>query len=215
MGTEQSSTQGAPKNISRRRVVAGAAWSVPAVMVASAAPAVAASPGFLTFTGEACKLPGNSSSNFKGYVFELNANNVSGPQPEDAVTVILSVAVEGNDDPNFAVDVRTNEGTCSCGNCGGAPAEQQFCTPDGTMNQQVLIYTTEDLTGSSSNAEMVITYQVYDCNNTSSCGTPGEIKTLSSGTLSTPPVIESPGGGRCEIENVFPLPDGYVPPAAS
>ena len=50
MGTESSSATGAPKTISRRRVVAGAAWSVPAVMVASAAPAVAASPCEVQFT---------------------------------------------------------------------------------------------------------------------------------------------------------------------
>jgi hypothetical protein len=200
MGSESSSAAGAPNNISRRRVVAGAAWSVPAVVVASAAPAVAASPGFLTFTGNACKLPGNSSDTFKGYVFELRANNISGPQPEDAVTVITAVSINGINEPNFAVVTRTAT-SCSCQNCG--PAGHTFCTPDGLTNQQVLIYTGAEPTGSSSNAEMCISYTVYDCNNTANCGT-GTNSSACSGVRSTPPA--TPGGGSCDIVGVFPLP---------
>jgi hypothetical protein len=212
MGTEQSSTQGAPKNVSRRRVVAGAAWSVPAVMVASAAPAVAASPGFLSFTGEACKLPGNATDTYKGYVFELVANNISGPQPEDAVTVITSVTINGVPETDYAVVVKTNAGTCSCGGCGTDPAKE-FCTPDGTLNQQVLVYTAAEPTGTSENANFCITYTVYDCNNTASCGggTQPGTQPLCSGAVSTPPAVDSPGGGSCDIQNVFPLPT--TPPA--
>ena len=75
MGTESSSATGAPKNVSRRRVVAGAAWSVPAVMVASAAPAMAASQCLTaTFGGESCKYPG-SGQNAKGYKLQICFTN--------------------------------------------------------------------------------------------------------------------------------------------
>jgi hypothetical protein len=214
MGTEQSSTQGASNNVSRRRVVAGAAWSVPAVMVASAAPAVAASPGFLTFTGEACKLPGNATDTLKGYVFELNANNKTGPLPDDAVTVITSVTINGVSEPNYVVVVRDPipNPSCSCANCAGAPATHQFCTADGVMNQQVLIYTGAAPTGTSENANFCITYTVYDCQTTGNCGAGSspDPQPLCSGTVSTPPAVDSPGGGSCDIENVFPLPGSPV-----
>lgn len=206
MGTESSSTAGAPNNISRRRVVAGAAWSVPAVMVASAAPAVAASPGFLTFTGEACKLPGNSSDTFKGYVFELNANNETGPLPDDAVTVITSVTINGVVEPNYAVVVKdpVPNPSCSCSGCG--PAGHSFCTADGVTDQQILIYTGAEPTGTSENANFCITYTVYDCQDTANCGAGSSPapQPLCSGSVSTPPA--TPGGGSCDIENVFPLP---------
>lgn len=55
---------------SRRAVVKGAAWAVPVVAVASAAPAMALS-GAVTFTQSgACKSPGDSCKTFpKGYRF--------------------------------------------------------------------------------------------------------------------------------------------------
>jgi len=211
MGTESSSTTGAPKSISRRRVVAGAAWSVPAVMVASAAPAVAASKGPIEFTGRACKLPGQSSSIFKGYVFELEVDNVLGRDPYDSVTVITGVTVNGIADPGgYAVLVRSGAGTCSCGPCGTGPTNQQFCTTDGTLNQRVLLYTTQDVTGSSSNTVVTVTYVRYDCNQTDNCGSPSAPVTLRTEFNSTPPVTG--GGGSCTIPDVYPLPDGSTPP---
>lgn len=177
-------------------------------MVASAAPAVAASPGFLSFTGKACKLPGNSSDTFKGYVFELRANNKTGPLPDDAVTVINSVTVNGTA-TDFLVDVRSEsggDGSCTCGPCGGNPAHE-FCTPDGAT-QQVLIYTAAEPTGDSANANMCITYTVYDCGGSAACGSGSspEPQPLCSGEVSTPTAQDTPGGGNCKIENIFPLP---------
>ena len=185
---------------SRRSVVKGAAWAVPAVVVAAAAPTVAASQGFLTFSGRACKLPGNSQSIFKGYVFELFANNVTGPNPRDAITEILSITVSGFPDlGSFLVVVKDGaSNACSCGpNCGGNPAHT-FCTPDGTLNQRILIFTSEDLTGNSANATVTVTYQQWDCNNTNVCGTPtpGSASTQISGT---PPVQ-----GPCTIVDPNP-----------
>lgn len=91
MGTESSSTQGAPNKISRRRVVAGAAWSVPAVMVASAAPAMAASKCLTaTFGGESCKYPG-SGQNAKGYKLQICFTNDC-----DVAATIEVKSVQGN-----------------------------------------------------------------------------------------------------------------------
>lgn len=199
------------KRPSRRSVVKGAAWAVPVVAVAAGAPAMAASQGLLSFTGLACKLPGNSGELLKGYVFELNANNALGRNPYDSVTVITSVAINGVPITVYQAVVRgvASPPSCSCSNCGPNPdSTKQFCTPDGTLNQQVLIYTGPEPTGNSQNAEMIITYQVYDCNITSTCTPLGPVQTLKSGSLGTPPrtgTVE-PGGGSCKIKNVLPVP---------
>lgn len=69
-----------PKGISRRTLVKGAAWSVPAVTVLGATPAFAASPGEITLpdTSEsACKYTGNYPSG-QAYRVELCfTNNMS------------------------------------------------------------------------------------------------------------------------------------------
>ena len=175
MGTASGNAGGVSStNISRRRVVAGAAWAVPAVVVASSAPAMAASPGFLTFTGDACKLPGNSQSVFKGYVFELVANNDTGA---DSVAVITSVTINGVNEPVYRV-VASGQCTCAC----GADPDHDVCVPAGATNMMVLIETGTFST--SENAEMVITYQQYDCD----CNEIGDPVQISSGVLSTPPV---------------------------
>ena len=64
-----------PSGSNRRTVVKGAAWAVPAVAVAAAAPALAASPKCLTaqFLGDSCKQPG-SGNNF-GYRLEICFTN--------------------------------------------------------------------------------------------------------------------------------------------
>ena len=69
-------TQSAAKNgISRRTVVVGTAWAVPAIVVASAAPALAAS-GPVVLTGRACKDPGAGQGN-KSYYFEVTLTNTT------------------------------------------------------------------------------------------------------------------------------------------
>ncbi len=70
------SEQPKPKaGLSRRTVVVGTAWAVPAVIVATATPAFALS-GPVTFTGVACKDPGNP---FR-YLFSVTITN-SNAQP--------------------------------------------------------------------------------------------------------------------------------------
>ena len=79
-----------PSGVSRRSVAKGLAWSVPAVAVASAAPAFAASgsgpvPTFIS----ACKYPGGScSSRPKGYSLFFRIDN-----PTDKTIYIYTVTI--------------------------------------------------------------------------------------------------------------------------
>lgn len=66
------------RRISRRTVAKGAAWSVPVLMMASATPAFAGSGGIVRLTGGGCKLPGNGTGVYKGYVFALTLDNTAG-----------------------------------------------------------------------------------------------------------------------------------------
>lgn len=68
------------RKISRRTVAKGIAWSVPAVAVATATPALAASGGGPTLTlGNACKNPGNScKTRPKGYTVFATICNPTG-----------------------------------------------------------------------------------------------------------------------------------------
>lgn len=67
-------TTNSSNGLSRRTVVIGAAWAVPAIVVASAAPALAAS-GPVVLTGRACKDPGNQGN--KSYYFEVKLTNTT------------------------------------------------------------------------------------------------------------------------------------------
>lgn len=185
---------------SRRSVVKGAAWAVPAVVVAGAAPTVAASAGPLSFSGGACKLPGNANDIFKGYVFELIAVNSPGPGPTTGVTVITNVKINGVAVTGYQVYVYSGA-TCTCATCTppGSTVCNTFCTPDAT-SQRIFVYTNTQQ--SSKNTSFSLDYQRYEC---STCvaidPTPVSI---SSGALSTPPVTS--GGGSCNIQGAIPAP---------
>lgn len=189
---------------SRRSVVKGAAWAVPAVVVAGAAPTVAASAGPLSFTGGACKLPGNANDIFKGYLFELAAVNQPGPNPTTAVTVISNVRLNGTLVTGFQVVIKSASpaGSCTCAGCtpAGSNGCNTFCTPDGT-SQRIFIYTNTQV--NSKNTEMTLDYQIYDC---TGCTALTAKVPLSSGLQSTPPA--TPGGGSCDITGAVPPPPG-------
>ena len=193
---------------SRRSVVKGAAWAVPAIAVASAAPTVAASEGPLSFTGGACKLPGNANDIFKGYVFELSAVNVLGPNPTTAVTVITNVRINGKLVTGFQVYQASGQ-TCSCGTCtpAGSTSCNTFCTPDGAT-QRILIYTNTQQ--NSANSEMTLDYQRYECSTCTAIDS--SPVSISSGVLSTPPATG--GGGSCNIQGAVPVPAGLDPNCA-
>lgn len=77
--------------VSRRTVVAGAAWTVPAIVVASAAPAMAATPVVTIGVGVACKHPGNP----KHYHFNLTVTNNGGITTTVTITEITLVPTSG------------------------------------------------------------------------------------------------------------------------
>ena len=90
--TSKPEASKAKKGVSRRTVVVGTAWAVPAIVVASAAPAMALS-GPVTFTGRACKSPGNP----KRYLFEItvvNDNNV--PLEFHAISLVINGVTSAN-----------------------------------------------------------------------------------------------------------------------
>jgi len=183
---------------SRRTVVKGAAWTMPAVLVAAPAPVVAASVAPLTFTGSACKLPGGSSDTYKGYVFELVATSAGGS--DTTVTVITGVTVDGIAEPHYAVSVKS--GSCACSSCGSAPTNHQWCTQSGAGTQRVLLFTDGAASGTSANSEVCVTYTRYRCDCSPVVG--AQPVTICSGRRSTPPITG--GGGACRISDVFPLP---------
>jgi hypothetical protein len=78
-----------PSGTNRRTVVKGAAWAVPAVAVASAAPAVAASPCLTAeFLGDSCKQPG-SGNNF-GYRLQICFTNTCATSVTITVTQVAA-----------------------------------------------------------------------------------------------------------------------------
>ena len=82
-----------PGGISRRTLAAGAAWSIPVIAVASAAPAYAVSGGVVTFKGDGCKHPGNSQPPFfQDYHFVLNVKNTTG---SDVTLCITKMELNG------------------------------------------------------------------------------------------------------------------------
>lgn len=86
-----TSDQHTPKRgIPRRTVVAGTAWSVPAIIVASAAPAMAAS-GPVILTGRACM--GGEANDLDYYLEVLLSNTGSGTANQFCFTQIVLLGV--------------------------------------------------------------------------------------------------------------------------
>jgi hypothetical protein len=87
-----SNNQGVePTSPSRRSVVKGAAWAVPAVVVAGAAPAMAASQCLTaSFSGLSCKWPGGGQNNF-GYQLQICFTNNC-----DVEATITVKSIQGN-----------------------------------------------------------------------------------------------------------------------
>lgn len=150
---------------SRRTVVKGAAWAVPAVVVASATPAFAASPGELQVTGNACKLPGNSNDTYKGNVFGLTATNTFNAP----ITItILSITLAGTDLGAIGV---LQEGCGSIGN-------PFTVAPNTTIN----IAAVTANAGNSQNGTIVVSYSF------TGGGGPGGSGTTTATASSVPPV---------------------------
>jgi len=154
---------------SRRKVLAVAAWTVPVVLVAQAAPALAASPGAVQFTGTSCKHPGASQPPFKqDYHFQLLIKNTSG----GPVTVTIT-----------AVYVGTSEATATARDFSvGANVEPvsmspiPISVPNSATGTTYIVHANGDASANSY-IRVEYTYQ----------GVPG---TLTSFTLSSDPCVE-------------------------
>lgn len=98
--TEISPKTGTPAGVTRRTVVKGAAWAVPAIAVASAMPAMAVS-GYVTVTPlSACKSPGNSCSvYYKGYALGFTVTNNTPVQIQIFADCVTNGKLGGVDTP--------------------------------------------------------------------------------------------------------------------
>jgi hypothetical protein len=174
------------KGIKRRTLVAGTAWAVPAVTIAAPAMAYTTSGGFVTATGTAYKLQGNhckvsgTVAQPQTYRFYFKACN---PPGKDAVIVIESVTVNGVTSAAFdiAVDDRPQcaitQCTCTC------TTGKQLCLKAGDCT-----YIAIDATSTNSaNANMCVTYHVYQGSPCDCTISPQPSRQVCSGVLSTPP----------------------------
>ncbi len=131
--SEAAAQPGVPAELlrpSRRTVVRGAAWATPVVLVAAAAPTVAASVTVaLQITGDGCKLPGSSNDLVKGYVFGISILN-SGTVPADIT--MNSLVIDGSD---LGVAGFIIVDAASCSTLGG-----QFQVPAGG-HRDIALYT--------------------------------------------------------------------------
>ena len=113
------------QGISRRTVVKGTAWAVPAVVVASAAPAMAAGASVCvtaTFGGQSCKQPGTGQNEW-GYQLEFCfTNNCLVPVTID----VISVQGNSGSAPLQPVDLPSI--TLQPGQTGCVPGTVDYCS---------------------------------------------------------------------------------------
>ncbi len=154
---------------SRRSVVKGAAWAVPAVVVAGAAPTVAASvpPVFPDIgQGVACKLPGENIPDSygcwnKGYVLFVNFVNTLNTPVSVRVT---GLAVSGV--PDMQLIATTLTSACnSPTTCINIAANSQT---------QVAVYGNAS-TSSASNVTVTVDYNFYSASGCGGTATPAKV----------------------------------------
>lgn len=134
----------------RRTLVKGAAWSVPVVAMAGAAPAMAASgPDVIDWEiSSACKIPGNSHGNLcydKGYVLWAEFEN---PLATDLTITITGVTVGGI--PRCIVGLADTKVSCT------APLGTQTFTIPAGGTRSIGIYT--NASTDSSSTTVVVTF---------------------------------------------------------
>jgi hypothetical protein len=159
--------------ISRRTVAKAAAWSVPAIALAVSTPAYAASPGFITLTGDGCKLPGQATDIFKGYAFEASISNTTNAGVSIAIT---DITLNGEDLGDVTVVAL---GTCTV-------LGDTFVIAAGTTDLRVAIIT-EDA-ANSANGTLIISGTVD--------GVAGAVTAQAD---AAPPIV---GGGSCTTYSV-------------
>lgn len=87
-----------------------AAWTAPVIHVGAAAPAMAASPGVLQFTGTACKVPGKGQEIDKGYVLGFSVSNLGNGFPLLIQTVNFRIINATDTITPFAVQLSSDSG---------------------------------------------------------------------------------------------------------
>lgn len=202
MNEERDASSRRPKpgmGVTRRTVVAGAAWAVPALALAAPAYAFSTS-GPVQATGCAGKLPGGScvlQGYYKqGYRFYFRLYN---PPLKTACIEITSVTVNGTAPDgagkNYKVQLPSNCAFLSPGCCGADPTKSLTVLPNHTV-----IFAVETDQASSANGVMRVVYTVRDVKN--GCTGPVETFEVTSDVSGLPP----PTGGQCAP---FPIPSHY------
>lgn len=157
----------AREGTSRRTVTKAMAWAVPVIAVSAAVPAFAASQILINLNGNGCKLPGNSTSTYKGYAFALSINNES----TVPITInIVSITLNGESlGPTALVDV-SGEGPLA------ADANPFVLAPGADLLDAALLTSNA---ANSSNGTLTITYTING----------GSQVTVSATVDAAPPVV--------------------------
>lgn len=153
----ETAPQGSDKSgVTRRTVVKGAAWAVPAIAVAGAMPAMAASqpPVYIDFgDSTACKLPGNAFGDYcynKGYVLWAAFENTLAVDVTIQITAMTHQALEqclvGIADPTISCN------TAIPGNTVTVPAGQ---------TKYVAIYSNSNVDSSGGEVKVFFTYTPF------------------------------------------------------
>jgi hypothetical protein len=146
------------RKLGRRTVAKGMAWSVPAVAVAAAAPALAASGAPPTpAVGTACKLPGNSASGCADIFAGL-----PGLDPTKAFAVPLLITNNTNKPIVLKPSITITSSGLPFTVVGIVPA---YCTPIAPGSSvKVIVYANSD---SSANQSVTLGFTIpwgHDCN---------------------------------------------------
>lgn len=112
-------TEEPTRGISRRTLAKGVAWSVPAVAVASAVPAFAASPPEpppVNLTGRSCKIPGGSANGEwnDGSVYETVLTNTTGTAQVFEITGFRRGTASQDGDQVAVVKLSTLPASVAC-----------------------------------------------------------------------------------------------------
>lgn len=177
------------KGISRRTIVKGAAWAVPAIAIAAPVPAFAgASQGTIELTGGACKLPGNSSFpyNTNGAVYLMRVTNTTN---SSSTITITEVERSGSINTNvvFSVVRLTGAGTC-CTQLGNT-----FTVNANSSDLFALVTGGWD---NSSNGMLTVHYNIGAEAQTPATTQPGSLEPV------TPGGANCNTGGACSITSV-------------
>lgn len=165
MNEDETATNAEEPGISRRTLVAGTAWAVPAVMIAASAPTSAASvtcTGSFCLVGDFCKLPGESADGCDRRPCSKGYRAVATITASPIVRVLCyKVTAQGD----TTTDIRICGGTTCTGTCNAnivcLPGYQSKCIPASTGATQFTV----DVCGFRNSRDTTITidYFLYRC----------------------------------------------------